>query len=89
MSTYVIARFDPGGECWRFYRQDFEVVGFGSLEEAEAHAEELSRQVGSQTVVLTVHACFRTEIVYPPAPDPIRRTSRLEVKTTPPKVEST
>lgn len=79
--TYQIAIFDRGGECWRLYREDFKLIAFASLEEAETRALELSASHSScQVLVLTLHACFSTETEYPP-PKPITRTERIDIKT--------
>lgn len=81
MSEYQIGIFDRACECWRWYREDFHIVGFPTVMEAETVAIELSEaHSGSEIVVVTLHACFKTETEYPVVP-PIRQTRRLDIKT--------
>lgn len=52
---------------------------FDSLEAAEAAAQELSaRHTENQVIVVTLHACFKTEVEYPRVV-PITRTRRIEI----------
>lgn len=86
MIEYQIGVFDPGGECWRFYRDNFEIVTFTSLEDAESVAMKLSQKgTGKTAFVFTLHACFKTETEYPAPPEPIRRTQRIEIEMRAPK----
>lgn len=76
---YQLAYYDPGPESWRYYRKDFRIVGFDSLEDAEREAIALSQgggYSGHEVIVMTIHACFKTETEYPKVA-PIQRTRRV------------
>lgn len=81
---YQVAFFDAGGESWRFYREDYDIVAFDALELAEAKATELS-QSHPEAIVLTLHACFATERAYTRV-EIAPQTRRVDLRFTTPKL---
>lgn len=80
--SFQLAVFDPLGESWHFYREDFEIVEYATLEEAEAEAQKLSSEWDRrEVIVLTLHSAFVTSIIHPTPPAPIRRTDRVPIRT--------
>lgn len=76
---YQFAIFHPGGEHWNIRRDDGVIVSVDTIEEAEREATRLSEMYSDRSVlIITIHACFRTETTYP-APVPIRATTRYDI----------